>query len=136
MSTAYGAPAYIDLDYGDEVLNAHEVSQLAAKVQKYPPLPAGHSYYRHSTPKPLLHPVPHHHSTPAPPLPPPVKAHPPSLPPLNDLSHFVEPIPITDHDYYEYEDPIDYKVGFLPSLYYFRNLMNLKHFLRNLVGKV
>ena len=98
IATAYGTPAFIDLDYGDEVLNAHEVSELAAKVQKYPALPAGHSYFRHTTPKPapvvhpvalrhstpapLVHPVVHHHSTPAPPPPPPVTPHPPSLPPL------------------------------------------------------
>ena len=119
VSTAYGAPAYIDLDYGDEVLNAHEVSQLAANVQKYPRLPPGHSYYRHSTPKPLVHPVPHHHSTPAPPLPPPVKAHPPSLPPLNSLSHHDEPIPIPYDDYYEYEDPIDYHVSFFAIIILF-----------------
>ena len=108
VSTAYGVPSYHELDYGDDVLNAHEVSELASKVQKYPPLPAGNSYFHHSTPKPapIVHPVPHHHSTPAPPPPvTPIPHHPPAI-----VHHDPLP-PIPDDNYLDYGDPIDYKVG-------------------------
>ena len=112
VSTAYGVPSYHELDYGDDVLNAHEVSELASKVQKYPPLPAGNSYFHHSTPKPapIVHPVPHHHSTPAPPPPvTPIPHHPPAI-----VHHDPLP-PIPDDNYLDYGDPIDYKVGFIFS---------------------
>ena len=110
VDTAYGGPKFTDLGYGDEVLTPHEVSELASTVQKYPALPAGNSYFRHSTPKPL--PVPHHHSTPAPPLPPaPVTPPPPSPPIFDNLIHGVEPIPIPHEDYDYYEDPIDHQVS-------------------------
>ena len=108
------------MDYGDDVLNAHEVSELASKVQKYPPLPAGNSYFHHSTPKPapIVHPVPHHHSTPAPP--PPVTPIPnlvPHHPPA--IIHHDDPLPpIPDDNYLDYGDPIDYKVGFFSKLQY------------------
>ena len=109
VATAYGGPKFTDLDYGDEVLTPHEVSELASTVQKYPPLPAGNSYFRHSTPKPV--PIPHHHSTPAPPPPPPVTPPPPSPPIFNNLIHGAEPIPIDHDDYYDYVDPIDHNVS-------------------------
>ena len=107
VSTAYGGPKFTDLDYGDEVLTPHEVSELASTVQKYPPLPAAKTIFRHQSPKHV--PLPHHHSTPAPP--PPVTPPPPSPPIFNNLIHGVEPIPI-EHDYYDdYVDPIDHQVS-------------------------
>ena len=112
MSSAYGAPAYHDLDYGEEILNAHEVSQLAAKVQKYPPLPPSHSIYHHSTPKPL--PVVHnavHHPPRHPPPPPPVTPHPP--PPPLPVAHHVEPLPVPYDPYLEYDYPTDLSVSFI-----------------------
>ena len=131
VSTAYGVPTYHELDYGDEVLNAHEVSQLALKVQKYPPLPAGNSYFHHSTPKPapIVHPVPHHHSTPAPivhpvphhhstPAPPPPVTPIPHLAPHHPpaVIHHDDPLPLNlDDNYLDYGDPVDYKVGFTLS---------------------
>ena len=105
------------MDYGDNVLNAHEVSELAAKVQKYPALPASHNtYFHHSTPKPapVAHHAPHHHSTPAPPPHPPVTLQ-PALPPHPPAPHYHDdPIPILDDNYLEYEDPINYEVSFQP----------------------
>lgn len=113
VSSAYGVPAsYHDLDYGEEILSSHEVSQLAAKVQKYPRLPPSHSYHHHPTPTPapVVYPAVNHQSPPPPP-PPTVIPHPPPPPPI---LHHDEPLNVPYDPYQEYDDyPIDYEVSLI-----------------------